>query len=247
MSAKRNLSPMKTLSREYWQEAFRSFSDIRMLAVAAMIVALRVVVKFLKVPLAEGLSLSFDCYVNSIGSLIYGPVVALAVGAVSDTLGCILAPTGPYFLPFILVEMGSGFLFSLFLWRKVLSPERMLAAKFTVNLVCNIVLTSLFLKWEYYLFYGVEKAQAYNLINLTRIVKNLALFPLEGTLILLLIKGLCPPLISLKFLSPKCVGRLETNRIFWLEVGLLLLLSVLLVVFYPDWATFVKAHNLKLL
>lgn len=96
-------------SRSYWAEAARSFRNTRMLVFAALIVALRVAVKFLRVPLAAGLELSLDAYVNSLGSLVYGPLMGLAVGAVSDTVGCILAPTGAYFLPFILVEMTSSF------------------------------------------------------------------------------------------------------------------------------------------
>ena len=57
-------------SREYWRLAAKNFSDIRMLVFASLIIALRVAVKMLKIPLAAGLSLAFDCYVNSVGSMI---------------------------------------------------------------------------------------------------------------------------------------------------------------------------------
>ena len=117
---KMNKSAKSPVTRSgYWRDAARVCTDTRMLVFAALIVALRVVVKFFKIPLAAGLDLTFDCYVNSVGAVVYGPVMALAVGAVSDTLGCILAPNGAYFLPFILVEMSSGFIFALFLWRRV--------------------------------------------------------------------------------------------------------------------------------
>ena len=55
------------LSKEYWRLAAKNFSDVRMLAVAALIIALRVAVKLLQVEIAPGLSLTFDCYVNSLG------------------------------------------------------------------------------------------------------------------------------------------------------------------------------------
>ena len=92
-------------SKKYWQDASNQLGDVRMLTMAALIVALRVVVKLFKIPLAAGLSISFDAYVNSLGSLIYGPVVALLVGAISDVIGCLITGTmSEYFLPFILVE-----------------------------------------------------------------------------------------------------------------------------------------------
>ena len=97
---------------EYWNAARQELANPRTLVFAALIIALRVVIKMAKIPLAAGLSLTFDCYVNALGSIVYGPIVALLVGAISDTLGCIIFPTGPYFLPFILVEMSSSFIFA---------------------------------------------------------------------------------------------------------------------------------------
>lgn len=237
------MSENNILSAGYWKAAAKNLGDSRMLAVAALIIALRVAVKFLKIPLAAGLSFSFDCYVNALGSLVYGPLNALLVGAVSDTLGCILAPNGPYFLPFVFVEMGSSFLFALFFWRQKLSVPRVLLAKFTVNFVCNIVLTSLFMKWSYYLFYGVEKAEAYAVINGVRIVKNLVLFPLEAMLIVLLFHALTPPLRSLHLLSGEPICFRPRH---YLLIALLLVLSIGLVLFYIFFLKdFVSAHNFK--
>lgn len=188
---------VRICSRLYWRQAADCFHDSNMMVFAALIVALRVVVKIFKITIAPGLSLTFDCYVNALGSMVYGPVVGLLVGAVSDTLGCILFPSGPYFLPFILTEMGSSFIFGLFLWRRRIDIGRVVLAKFTVNFVCNIIMTSVFCKWSYYVFYGVEKAEAYNVINLVRIAKNLVLFPVEALLITMVLRAAAKPLASL--------------------------------------------------
>lgn len=244
-----DLRTMKTFSRAYWREAASQLKSIRMLAVAAMIVALRVAVKFLEIPLAAGLKLSFDCYVNAVGSLIYGPVAALCVGAVSDTVGYIVKPTGAYFFPFIFVEMMSGFIFALFFWRKPLTTGRSLAAKFSVNFVCNIVMTSVFVKWQCYLLYGIEEAAAYNLINLVRIAKSLVLFPLEAALILLLLEALTPLLARLKLISPESIPAEELDRKKLLRGTVLALLcSIALILFYIFFLKdFLSAHNIKLL
>ena len=60
---------------KYWKEAAQQLSDVKMITIAALMVALRIVVKFIKIPIAQGLSISLDAYVNSLGSVIYGPLV----------------------------------------------------------------------------------------------------------------------------------------------------------------------------
>lgn len=246
MEKNRIFTPRETFSRAYWRSAAGCFADTRMLIFAALIVALRVVVKFFKIPLAADLSLSFDCYVNSVGAVIYGPLVALLVGAVSDTLGCILAPSGAYFLPFILVEMSSGFIFALFLWRKRITLSRVIWAKFTVNFFCNILLNSLLMKWYYLWLYGPEKV--YNLVNLVRIVKNLVLFPLEAGLIALLFQVLLPALASLKLIPRDCARSDFDKKKVFLQIGISLLISVVIVLLYIFvLKDFFAANNIKLL
>jgi len=238
---------MHICSKKYWQEAASVIKDTKMLAFSALIVALRVAVKLLKIPLAAGLTLTFDAYVNSIGSMVYGPVMGLLVGAVSDTLGCVIAPSasGPYFLPFILVEMSSSFIFALFFWRRDLTIGRVLTAKFTVNFICNIILTSACMKWSYYYFYGIEKAETYALINLTRIAKNLIMFPLESMLIIIILGAVSSRLYDLKLL-PKRYD-LSFKKKHYIIIAVLLLLSIALVLFYIFFLKdFIKLHNIKL-
>lgn len=238
-------SDTSILSAGYWKLAAKNLKDVRILVFAAFIIALRVAVKFFKIPLAAGLSISLDGYVNSIGSLVYGPIVALLVGAVSDTLGCILIPSGEYFLPFILTEMGSAFIFALFFWRQKLSVPRILCAKFTVNLICNIIMTSLFQKWMYYVFYGIEKAEAYAIINGTRIVKNLIMFPLEAMLIAIVFGAVIPLLRSQRLLQA-AEEDLKPKKQHYILILALTLLSVALVLFYIFFLKdFVKEHNFK--
>lgn len=219
---------------KYWREAARQFGDARMITIAALIVALRIVVKFIKIPIAQGLSISLDAYVNSLGSVIYGPLVGLAVGLISDTLGCLLTGRmAEYFPPFALVEMMSSFLFGLFFWKRKIGISRALGAKFTVNLVCNIVLTSIFNKWMYFVFYGIERAEAYNLINGVRIVKNLILFPLEATIIVVVFSSVLPILTRLKIVDKSyCFVDRPSNKKLICEILLFTALSVLLVLVY---------------
>ncbi|MCQ2354749.1 MAG: folate family ECF transporter S component [Clostridia bacterium] len=248
MSTKTVKRPLtcSVFSREYWSTAASEMKSTRSLVFAALIVALRVTVKLFKIPLAAGLELSFDCYVNALGSIVYGPLMGLMVGAVSDTVGCAVEGFAGYFLPFILVEMSSSFIFGLFLWRRELTVTRTISAKFSVNLFCNIILTSIFVKWSMYFFTGADAAEAYNIINLVRVVKNLVLFPLEGVLIIMVLSAFLPALKSLNII-PKEQDKLVLTKKHIIFVIVCALLSVALVLFYFFYLKdFVKAHNIKL-
>ena len=235
--------------KSYWRDAASQLKSTKMLTIAALIVTLRVAVKFIKIPLAQGLSISLDAYVNSLGSVIYGPVVGLLVGAVSDTLGCLVTGRmGEYFPPFAIVEMSSSFIFGLFFWRRKIDISRALAAKFTVNFVSNIVLTSIFNKWMYFLYYGVERAEAYNIINGARIVKNLVMFPLEATIIVIVMSGALPMLGRLKLVDKElCFIEKPSDKRLWTQIALYTALSIGLILLYVFFLKdFVASLGIKL-
>ncbi len=231
--------------RGYWKEAMAQLRSTKMLVCAALIVALRVAVKLiLRFEPVAGLTFSFDCYVNSVGSMIYGPVMGLLVGAVSDTVGYIIKPSGTYFFPYIFVEMSSSFLFALFFWRRKITVGSTLLSKFTVNFVSNIILTSLITKWSY-IFFGLEKS--YPLVNAVRIVKNLVLFPFEAILIVLVLRAMLPALRRLQIL-PRDQDNIELKKKHIPIIILLLLFSIGLILFYIFFLKdFISEHNFKFL
>ena len=231
-------------SLAYWREAAGNLKNVRMLALAAMIIALRAICKMVEIPIAPGLNINLAGIFNAVGAMVYGPVVGVAGAIVSDPLGYLLHPDGPYFLPFMLVDMSSSFLFGLLFWKRRLTVNRAMGTKFAVNMVSNVVLTSVIMKWYYLIFYGVEKAEAYNIINLTRIVKNLVMFPVEAILIAVVLGALSPALYRLRMLSEKPKLKLKWQH--WVLVAVLTLLAVGLVLFYLFFLKdFVKEHNFK--
>ena len=241
----KNLSAPSIFSAAYWKEAAANLKDVRMLALAAMIVALRAICKMLEIPLAPGLNINVAGLFNSVGAMVYGPVVGLAGAIVSDPLGYLLHPDGPYFLPFMLVDMSSSFIFGLLFWRRPLTVGRTMGAKFTVNMVSNVILTSFIMKWYYLIFYGVEKAEAYNLINLSRIVKNLVMFPIEAILIAVTLGALSPALYRLRLTPDK--PNLKLRWWHYVLVAALTAVSIGLVLFYVYFLKdFIAAHNIKL-
>ncbi len=239
------LQQPRVFSAAYWVEAFNNLKNPRMLALAAMVVALRAVCKLIEIPLGPSLNLNVAQIFNSLGAMVYGPVVGLLGATISDPIGYLLHPTGPYFLPYALLDMSSSFIYALFFWKRPLSVPRVLTAKFTINLVSNIVLGSLIQKWYLAVFSGTEAAAAYNLITLSRVAKNLVLFPLEAMLLIVVLGAATPALQSLKLIGHG--ERLRPQAKHYVLIGLLTALSIGLVLFYvfflKEW---ISAHNIKL-
>ena len=72
-------------------------SDIRVLTVSAMMLALSTILGFLKVPVTQLIELRFAFLPIACTGMLFGPAVGGIVGGLSDILGFIVKPTGPYF------------------------------------------------------------------------------------------------------------------------------------------------------
>ena len=175
-------------SAAYWQLAADECKKPKMLVLAAMLTAMRIAVKSLSIPVGPSLKITFGFLVNSVGSMIYGPVVAVAASAVSDTLGALLFPSGTYFFPFIFEEIAGGVLFALFYYRAKLSATRVMLGRLAVTAVCNLLLNPLLLMW----YYAVIMGKSYVFMTWPRLAKNIALFPLQTVALVLLFNLLLP-------------------------------------------------------
>ena len=106
-------------------------------------------------------------------------------------------------------------------------------------------MTSLFNKWYYYLYFGIEKAQAYNVINGARIAKNLIMFPLEATIIVIVLTAALPILTRVKLVN-SCSVEKPSNIEFILQIAALTVVSITLVLLYVFFLKdFVANLNIK--
>lgn len=177
-------------SRAYWKRAASLLRQTRMLAIAALVIAMRVAVRSLTLPITESLYISLEFLPTAVGGMIYGPIMGLFVGAVSDVLGALLFPKGPFFPPFMLVNMLQGFLFGFFLYGAPVSLLRALYAKLSVNVLCNILLTPLML--------SLMGGQAAYIASVPRIIKNIVLLPVEIALLLIVLRAVQPAIRRLR-------------------------------------------------
>lgn len=172
----------------YWRDAAAELRDTRILVFAALMIALRVALKSLGIPIAADLKINIAFFVNAFGAMVFGPVVAILAAAISDTLGCLLVPSGAYFFPFIFIEIAGSLIFALFLYRARVTATRVILSRFCIDFFVNIVLNTPIM----WLYYKMVLGKSYVIFQLPRIIKNLALFPLESVLLVLFLTAMMP-------------------------------------------------------
>lgn len=175
-------------SRAYWRDAAGELKNVRILVFAALMIALRVALKSLGIPIAADLRINIAFFINAFGAMVFGPVVAILCAAISDTLGCLLFPVGPYFFPFVFIEIAGSLIFALFLYRTKLTASRVILSRFCICFFVNILLNTPVM----WLYYKLVLGKSYLLFQVPRIVKNLALFPLESVLLILFLRLTAP-------------------------------------------------------
>ncbi len=208
-------------SKAYWHQAFSELKNTRMLVFAALILALRIAMKPLKIPVAADINITFGFIANAFGSMVYGPVIALISGAISDTLGYLVAPGGVYYFPFILLEMAGSFVFAIFLYSTEVTAARLILSKFCVNLFVNILLNEPIMVKYYELFFTT----AYQPFIWIRIVKNIAMLPIESVILIFFFRAAASPLVRLKYIRPGMI-RIAFNRKHIALIAALLVIGV---------------------
>ena len=181
-------------SAAYWRDAANELKSTKMLVVTALMIALRIVLKPLAIPLGPQLSIQTAMLATSLGAMIYGPVVAIPAAIVSDTIGFMIYPTGEYFLPFVLTEIASTMFYTLFLYRAKVSPMRVMLSRFCICFFVNVILQQFIYAWWYSYIGNPEQAKEsiMGIMTISRIFKNLAMFPIESVVLTLFLRFLLP-------------------------------------------------------
>ena len=184
----------KPFSAAYWRDAAAEMKSTKMLVITALMIALRVALKPLAIPLGPQLSIQTAMLATSLGAMIFGPVVAIPAAIVSDTIGFMIYPTGEYFLPFVLTEIASTMFYALFLYRAKVSPIRVMLSRFCICFFVNVVMQQFIYAWWYSYIGNPEQAKEsiMGIMTLSRILKNLAMFPIESVVLTVFLRFLLP-------------------------------------------------------
>ena len=182
-------------SKAYWKDAAAELKSTKMLVVTALMIALRVALKPLQIPLGNPqLAIQTAMLATALSAMIFGPVVAIPAAIVSDTIGFMIFPNGDYFLPFVLTEIASTMIYALCLYRTRLTATRVILARFFICFFVNMILQTLIIAWQYTYMGNPESAknQLLGIFTITRLFKNLFFFPVEAVVMTLFLKLLVP-------------------------------------------------------
>lgn len=186
-------------SAAYWKQAAADAKNIRMLTLAALLIALRLILSNFYIPVAQGMNIYFGYLLNALGAAIYGPIMGIITGFVVDILGFILTPSQyGFFFGYTITAMAGSFLYALFLYRTRVSIVRIALAKAAVNVFVNILMGAL---WSSMLF---SKGYLYYLAR--SVVKNVVMLPVEILLLYLFFQVMLPILSQMR-LAPAQPGK----------------------------------------
>lgn len=179
-----SLTVASPFTRGYWRTAAKELKNLRMLTLAAIVVALRIVLGGVRIPLGDNLNIFFGYLINSLGSAIYGPVVALLSGFATDILGYFVRPDGAFFPGYVLSTMLGSFFYALFFYRARITLPRIIGAKLTVNLLVNVGLGAL---WS-----AIQFSKGYYYYLAKSLTKNIGMLPIEVFLLWLFLRAMAP-------------------------------------------------------
>ena len=116
-------------------DAVQELHRPRTLALAAIFSALHLVLNQFTIPVSQLLEVGFDFLAVAAIGYLCGPWVAGLSGIVTDVLGYVLRPNGPYFPGWTLSAVLVGILYGLWLYRRPLKLWRVVLCKLNMVLL----------------------------------------------------------------------------------------------------------------
>lgn len=222
----KNMTVDQTLYRtpfslDFWRHAAREVKSLRTLAFAAIIIAIRVALKNVFIPVGEDISIYIGFVFTAVGGMLYGPVMALLVGTATDLLGFFVAggaAKGAFNPWFILVEILATFLYALCFYRQKITFGRVLLSKALVNLLANVGMQSFAMTMTY--------GKAIYIYMIPRVLKNVIMLPVEVLVLAVIFGALLPSMVSMK-LIPHAQNKLIMRVASYVILGVVTLLIVI--------------------
>ena len=131
------------------------------------------------------LTISFSFVPLILIAILLGPKYAVLNGILSDLIGALLFPTGPYFIGYTISNALSGLVYGLFLYQKEFKFDKKFIIKliisvFIVNFIINALLNT------YWLLLTTKKA--INFLAPIRFIKQLIMLPIKVITIIFITK-----------------------------------------------------------
>ena len=174
-----------------FKESALNLKSIKCLTTIAILLSLVMVCKFLPIPSGFGkLGITFGFLFLATACMIYGPVPALLIGALSDIIGFLIKPDGMFFPGYTLNAMLACFTYALCFYKTHITFTRVLISRTIVNIFVNGFLGALWDKiindytWEQYMT---------NML-ITSMPKNIAYLLPQSLILFIVLKAVTPAL-----------------------------------------------------
>lgn len=153
---------------------------ITKLTVNGLLLAVATVLGALKIPITQLIELRFGFLPLAVSASLFGPLTGLIFGGLSDILGYLVRPTGPFFPGFTISAMVSGCLYGLILYRKELKLWRLLLVQLLHSVIVSMGLNTLWLS----MLYG----KGFIPVLTSRLLKTVLMFPVNTLLLWVVLK-----------------------------------------------------------
>lgn len=162
--------------RSQFADSFRSLKRTQTVTTAGLLLAIQMVLSsYGVIEVTDSLKISLAHLALAPTAILFGPVAAGMQGALSDLLGFVLKPSGPYFPGFTLTAMLLGVIYGVLLYKTEKRLWQIVLARVLVCLLLNITLNTVFLT----MLYGPSRLATLPL----RAFKNIIQLPIDCILL----------------------------------------------------------------
>ena len=161
---------------DQFSSSFRSLRKTNTLTTAGLLLAIQVVLgSYGTIEVTDSLKISLSHLALAPTAALFGPVVASMQGALSDIIGYLIKPTGPYFPGFTLATLLLGTTYGISLYKTKHTMTRIVITRLVVMVLINLLLNTVCLV----ILYGPSRLATLPV----RVVKNLLQLPIDCILL----------------------------------------------------------------
>ena len=162
--------------RDQFSSSFHALKKTRTLTTTGLLLAVQIVLgSYGTIEVTDSLKISLSHLALAPTAIFFGPVVASMQGALSDIVGYLIKPTGPYFPGFTLATLLLGLIYGLSLYRTRHTMPRIVLTRIAVMVLVNLLLNTVCLV----MLYGPSRQATFPV----RLVKNIVQLPFDCILL----------------------------------------------------------------
>ena len=168
---------MFSFTKNQFVSSFRSLRKTGTLTTTGILLAMQMILSsYGTIEVTDSLKISLAHLALAPTAVFFGPVVAGMQGALSDILGFLLKPTGPYFPGFTITAMLLGLVYGVSLYKTKHTMPRIIVTRVIVMVFINLLLNTVFLT----MLYGPSRLATLPV----RAMKNLIQLPFDCILLM---------------------------------------------------------------